>query len=106
MRKPCATTLESMPCAQFVGHFRQKIKSNGQSNANRRILPDSALSPKSKESRKSLIFRILPRIAFACCGPTWNCTFAVSVLIFSNFYFENFYGHWMDTEADFAQTSI
>ena len=42
----------------------------------------------------------------ALCGPTWNCTFAVSVLIFSNFYFENFYGHWMDTEADFAQTSI
>ena len=71
MRKSCATTPESMPCAQFIGHFQQKIKSNGQSNAKYRILPDSALRPKSKEFRKSLIFRILPQIAFVCCGPTW-----------------------------------
>ena len=42
MRKSCATTPESMPCAQFIGHFQQKIKSNGQSNAKYRILPDSS----------------------------------------------------------------
>lgn len=71
MRKSCATTPESKPCIQSVGHFWQGIKSNGQSNAKRRILPDSALCLKRKESRKSLIFRILPRIAFVCCGPTW-----------------------------------
>ena len=35
------------------------------------FLPDSAVSEKKKESRKSLIFRILPRFAFAMGGPTW-----------------------------------
>lgn len=30
-----------------------------------------ALVEKNKESRKSLIFRILQRIAFALSGPTW-----------------------------------
>ena len=31
-----------------------------------------ALAEKKKESRKSLIFRILPRFVFAVCGPTWE----------------------------------
>ena len=35
------------------------------------FLPDSAVSEKKKESRKSLIFRILTRFAFAMGGPTW-----------------------------------
>lgn len=69
--KSCATTPESKPYTQSVGHFLPKIKFNRQSNTKRPILPDSALRPKRKESRKSLIFGILPRIAFVFGGPTW-----------------------------------
>ena len=35
------------------------------------FLPDLTVLEKKKESRKSLIFRILPRFAFAMGGPTW-----------------------------------
>ena len=47
------------------------IKSNELSNAKCLILPDFTVGDKKKESRKSLIFRILLRFTFALSGPTW-----------------------------------
>lgn len=78
MRKPQAIKGQSADYTQTVGLFAPKNKSNGCSNAKCLILPNFAVGAKSKESRKSLIFRILPRIAFACCGPTCTLNFKVT----------------------------